>query len=169
MTLGEFFELIAVNDVWVIFFFTIIPVAAFLAGVLGKDEGHLAPWNYFYGGMIYLTSVPGIFALTLSVYFFLFERGSILDTDLYTQVLPVISMVATLLLIRRNVDLDQVPGFDKLSGLIMMITATIAFMWIIDRTRIWAITYVRFEYVLFIFFALLLVVRFGWSRLVTGR
>lgn len=168
MTLQEFFDLLAAHDLWVIFFFAVIPVGAFLAGVLGKDEGHLPPWNYFYAGMIYLTSVPGIFAVTLSVYFFLFERRSILETDLYVQVLPVVSMVATLLLIRRNVDLDLVPGFDKLSGLIMMITAALAIMWFVDRTRIWAITFVRFEYVLLIFIGLLVVIRLGWSRLVKG-
>lgn len=165
MTLQELFNLIAASPAYVIFYFAIIPFAALLAGLLSKGEGHIAPWNILYSVLIYAVCIPGIFAVTLSVYFFLFERKSILQTDLYTQVLPIVSMVATLLIIRKNVDFDYIPGFDKISGLITMIAATLGIMWFIDRTHIYAITYLRFEVVLFIFFALLLLIRFGWSKL----
>ena len=74
-------------------------------------------------------------------------------------------MILTLLIIKRNVDFDAIPGFDKLSGLMMMIAATLGIMWFIDRTHIYAITYLRFEVVLLIFFVLLLIIRFGWSRI----
>lgn len=166
MTLQELFNLLVANPAYVIFYFAIIPFAAFLAGVLGKDEGHLSPWNYLYSTLIYLVSIPGIFAITLNIYFFLFERRSIMDTDLFTQVLPIISMIVTILLIRRNVNLDYIPGFDKLSGLIMMITTILAIMWIVDRTRILVFTYIPFIYVLLIFAALLLVFRFGWKKVI---
>lgn len=165
MTLQELFNLIAASPAYVIFYFAIIPFAALLAGLLSKSEGHIAPWNILYSVLIYAVCIPGIFAVTLSVYFFLFERKSILQTDLYTQVLPIVSMVATLLIIRKNVDFDYIPGFDKISGLITMIAATLGIMWFIDRTHIYAIAYLRFEVVLFIFFALLLLIRFGWSKL----
>ncbi len=165
MTLQELFDLIAATPAYVIFYFAIIPFAALLAGLLSKGEGHTTPWNILYSVLIYAVCVPGIFAVTLSVYFFLFERKSIMQTDLYTQVLPIVSMVATLLIIRKNVDFDYIPGFDKISGLITMIAATLGIMWFIDRTHIYAITYLRFEVVLLIFFALLLLVRFGWSKI----
>ena len=73
MTLREFFQLLADNHLYVIFFFTIIPFAAWLAGLLGKGEGHLAPWKFLYSTLIYLVCVPGIFAVSLDVYLFLFE------------------------------------------------------------------------------------------------
>ena len=166
MTLKECFDLIAANPTWTIFFFAIIPFAALLAGILAKGEGHISPWKYFYSAMVYLVCVPGIFAITLNIYLFLFERRSILDTDLYTQILPIASMILTLLIIRRNVDLDRVPGFDRISGLIMAIAATLGIMWFVDRTRIWMISFVRFELVALLFIILLVVIRMGWSRLV---
>lgn len=165
MTLADFFQKIADTPSYIIFYFTIIPVTALLAGWLGKGEGHIAPWKYLYSTLIYLVSVPGIFAVTLSIYFFLFEKRSILQTDVFVQILPVVSMIATLLLIRKNVRLDDIPGFDKLSGLIMMITATLAIMWFFDRTRIIAFTYIPFQYVILIFIGLLIVIRLGWKRL----
>ncbi len=153
MTLEELFQQIAENPAYIIFYFSIIPFAAFLAGLLGKGEGHMSPWKYLYSALIFLVSVPGIFSVTLSVYFFLFEKRPIMQTDVFTQIIPVLSMVITLLAIRKNVNLDYIPGFDKMSGLITMITASLAIMWFIDRTRIWVVSYVRFEVVIGFFIA----------------
>lgn len=164
MTLQELFQLIANNPAYILFFFFALPFTAFVAGVLGKGEGHLPPWRYLYSTLIYLAAVPGIFAITLNIYLFLFERRSVMDTDIYTQLLPIVCMIATLLIIRRNVDLDLIPGFDKLSGLITIVAAALAIMWFVDRTRIWMISFVRFEYVLGIFVVLLILIRYGWSK-----
>jgi hypothetical protein len=168
MTLAEFFQKIADNPAYVIFYFSIIPLTALLAGWMGKGEGHISPWKYLYSTLIFMVCVPGIFAVTLSIYFFLFERRSIMDTDVFIQILPVVSMIFTLLIIRRNVRLEHIPGFDKLSGLIMMISATLAIMWFIDRTRIVVFTYLPFQYVLLIFVALLIAIRIGWKRIFAG-
>ncbi len=168
MTLEELFQQIAENPAYIIFYFIIIPFAAFLAGLLGKGEGHMSPWKYLYSALIFLVSVPGIFSVTLSVYFFLFEKRPIMQTDVFTQIIPVLSMVFTLLAIRKNVNLDYIPGFDKMSGLITMITASLAIMWFIDRTRIWVVSYVRFEVVIGFFIVLLILIRFGWKRILGG-
>lgn len=165
MTLQEFFNLISDHPFWILGYFAIIPLLAFIFGWIGKGEGHLKPWKQIYSILIYLVSVPGIFAITLSVYLFLFEHQSVMQTNLYTQILPVISMFVTLSIIRKNVPFDYIPGFDKISGLIMMITATLMIMWFVDRTRIWVVSFLPFQYVLLIFVALFLIIRLGWSRI----
>lgn len=165
MTLGEFFTWLSGRPDYVIGFFVFIPLIAFLAGIMGKGEGNLSPWKYFYAALIYAICVPGIFAVTLNIYFFLFERQKILDTNLFTQVLPIVSMVATLLIIRANADLNHIPGFGKLSGLIMMISAVLVMMWFLDRTHIVAFTYIRFEVFILILVVMLVIARLGWSRL----
>ena len=170
MTLKALFELLASQPSLIIAYFALIPVTALIAGILGKNEGHLTPWKYLYATLIYLVCVPGIFAITLNIYLFLFEKQPILNTDIFTQILPILSMVATLLIIRNNVDLEGIPGFDKLSGLMMMIFVVLILMWGLDRTRILflAFTYMPFYYVLLIFAALLVALRFGWSRMIAG-
>ena len=166
MTLQEFFRLLGENPSYVLIYFGMIPFTALLAGFMGQGEGHISPWKYLYSTLIYLVCVPGIFAFTLNVYLFLFERRSVLESDIYTQILPIISMVATLLIIRKNVSYKDIPGFDKLSGLVMMILATFAFMWLLDKTNIYVISYLPFWQAILIFIALFLVIRFGWSRLI---
>jgi len=102
MTLRDFFQLCADNPIIIFAFFLLVPFTALLAGILGKGEGHITPWKYLYSTLLYLVCVPGIFAITLNIYMFLFERGgSVMDMNLYTQVLPILSMVATILLVRK--------------------------------------------------------------------
>ena len=93
----------------VVLYFAVLPIAALLLAWIAGVEGRNSPWNYFYSAIIYLSAVPGIFALSLNVYIFLFERGSIMNLDVYTQLLPILSMILTLGLVRRNADLSHVP------------------------------------------------------------
>ncbi len=166
MTLQEFFNLLAANPGYILIYFLIIPFTALVvAWITNDDESHLSPWKYIYSGLIYLVSVPGIFAVLLSVYLFLFERRSILATDVFTQILPVLSMAITIAIIRKDVNLDYIPGFDKLGGLLLIITGLLALMWIVDRTRLVVFSYIPFQYVLLIIAGLLFLIRFGWKRL----
>ena len=166
MTLKDFFDLLGDNPLLIDSYFLLIPFTAILAGVLGKGEGYMNPWKYLYSALVYLVAVPGIFAITLNIYLFVFERQSVFKMDIYTQLLPVVSMIATLLIIRKNVSLDYIPGVDKLGGLVTVIGATLAIMWFLDKTRIYMISFVKFEYVLLMLVGLIVVIRFGWSRLI---
>lgn len=165
MTLQEFFDLLSDNPSYILFFFFLMPFCAFLAGMLGKGEGHLSPWKYLYSAILYLACIPGIFAVTLSIYYFLFERIPILQTNVYTQILPIISMLLTIFIVKKNVPLDEVPGFDKLSGLIIIIAAALCIMWFVDRTRIWVVSFLPFQYVFLIFIGLLVIIRYGWAKM----
>lgn len=164
MTLGDLFLILNKNPVIVLFYFTSIPLSAFLAYMLGRDDGHLSPWKYLYTVLVYLSTVPGLFAITLSIYYFLFENRPILDTDLIIQVVPVFSMVLTLWLIRLNVSFDLIPGAKKISGLILIIFIALSFMWIIDRMRFIVFTRMSFSTVIVILIAMIIGLRWGWRR-----
>lgn len=166
MTLRDFFDAASAQPVYIVFFFLMIPFTALLTGWLAKGEGEDSPWKYLYSALLYLVCVPGIFAISLGIYLFLFERRSIFDMKILMEVLPVLSMIATMVIVRKNVDVNQVPGFDKLSGLVMMISAALAIMWFIDRTHIIIFSSMPIMYLLLIFIVLMVVIRFGWSRLV---
>ena len=167
MTLKDLFDLLSENPVWILAYFILLPLTAAIAGFMGKGEGHLSPWKYLYSTLIYLVCIPGIISVSFNLYLFLFENQSIYDTYIYTQILPIASMVITLLLIRNNVSLEHIPGFDKLSGLFTLIFAVLFLMWILDRTRIFvvAFTHMPFYYVGLIFIGLLLMIRFGINKM----
>lgn len=164
MTLGEFFQLCSNQKELVLMYFAIMPLTALLVLWLGKGEGHLTPWKYLYTFLIYAVCIPGVFSVTLSIYKFLFERTSIMDANIFTQVIPVISMFLTLTLIKNNVKLDVVPGFGKISSLMSMITIILALMWILEKTNIWVFTYMPFFQFLILLAGIFVLIRYLFKK-----
>jgi hypothetical protein len=165
MTLAELFDFLGQNPTYVTAYFLLMPVVALVANWIAQGEGHQAPWNYLYSALVFATCVPGIFSVALSVYFFLFERRSLLSTDVLTQILPVLSMVLTVSIIRRNVALQHVPGSERISSLMLLIVAVLVLMYILDRTRLFVLITLPVYQFLLILVGLLLVVRFALRRI----
>jgi hypothetical protein len=166
MTLRELFDYLNANPVTVVGYFLLLLITALLAGIMGRGEGHLSPWKYLYSAIVYLVCVPGIFATALAVYLFLFEQGgSIFNLNLLTQVLPIGAMLATLAVVRRNVAFGYIPGFGKLTDLIMTIVTVFVLMYFLNRLHLVAWVYVPVQWLILIVVALLLIVRFGLKRL----
>jgi len=166
MTLRELFDYLSDNPLVVAAYFSLLLITAMLAGVMGRGEGHLSPWKYLYSAIVYLVCVAGIFAAALAVYLFLFEQGgSIFNINLLTQVLPVAAMIVTLNVIRRNVEFGYIPGFGKLTDLIMTIFTMFLLMYLLNRLHLVAWVYVPLQWLLLIVLGMLLVVRFGLKRL----
>jgi hypothetical protein len=165
MTLQECFDMLSANPSVLVFFFCAVPLTAILAGELDRNEGHLPPWKYLYSALIYLATVPGIFAATLIIYLFLFENMSIMDFNIYTQFLPIVSMIITLWIVKKNVELDRIPGFDKLSTLMFIILVIFMAMWILNKMRFVVFSHLPLYWVVIIFIVIMIVLRFGLDKL----
>lgn len=131
----------------VLYYFMTLLLITMILNSIADLKGHVYPWNFIYSILIYLLCIPGIFALSLNVYFFLFEKQSIMEANLLIQVLPILMMFVVIYLMKKNVDLDLIPGFDKLYALLWIIGIVLSFMWIIDRTHLYAISFIPFYYV----------------------
>lgn len=165
MTINDLFQYALDHPANVLFYFGLIPFAALLAGWMEREEGHLPPWNYLYSTLVYLVAVPAILSVAYTVYKWLFERGSVLDANLMLQVLPIASMLLTFFIVKRQVLIESLPGFSRLSGLVLMISGALAIMWFLDKVRIIVFSYMPIHYLLIIFVVLLVVIRFGWRRM----
>jgi hypothetical protein len=120
--------------------FVFAPLAAWLCGRWhGPGNGANSPWKYCYSVLIYLTCVPGMFAGVLTGYALFFTKENLLDVSVVVYLLPILSMIVTLALIRKNVSFEAVPGFDRLSGLLVMIACSFAIALAIQKTRIWLV------------------------------
>lgn len=166
MTLREVFETISGQPTLLFLLLMAIPAFAFLVNLWsGETAEDIWKWRYMYAVLVYLACIPGIFAVTLNIYLFLFERQSIWDMNLAIQVLPVLTMGLTLGIIRRKMPFSYIPAFGKLSSALTLMAAVMGILWIIDRTRLVAITYIPFTYIVVGFIGLLLLIRFAWSRI----
>jgi hypothetical protein len=111
------------------------PLLALLAGLVhGPGRGGQSPWRYLYAGLVYLVCIPGVGAAVLTAYTLFFTRENLLDKDLLVYLLPVVSMVVTLVLIRRSASWGEIPGFDRLSGLITLVALTFLILLIVQKT-----------------------------------
>ena len=164
MTFNDLLDYAAGHPDVILFYFALIPFAALLAGFMEREESHLPPWNYLYSTLLYLVAIPAILSVSLMAYGWLFERGSILETDLLLQVVPIASFFLTVYVIRRQVYLPGLPGFGRLGGLVVMIFATLVILWAVDRTRIVLFSGLKIQYLLLVFLALLFAIRLGWRK-----
>jgi len=137
MTTREFIQWAGPHWVVLLAVFVAPPVIVWLIGQThAKDNGKLAPWKYLYSMLVYLVCAPGMFAGVITAYTLFFSRENLLDANLLVYFLPIVSMVATLVLIRKNVSFDDVPGFDRLSGLMVMVACSFIIALAIEKTRI---------------------------------
>lgn len=166
MTFRDLFDYAAAQPGVVALYLLLIPLLAFLLTLWGGETAQdIWRWRYLYAGLVYAACIPGMFALTLNIYLFLFERQSVWAMNLVLQVLPVLTMIATLLLVRRKLPFQYIPGFGRLSSFLTLIVALIGVLWFVDRLRLVAFTYVPFSYIVIGFVALLVIIRFAWSRI----
>lgn len=165
MTVRDLFEFVGNNPSYVMFYFIGLPIIAGIIGLIADEKSADSPWKELFMIIIYAVMIPGIFALFFNLYLFLFERSSILNFNIFTQIMPIVSMIITLFVIRRYVSFKYIPGFDKISGLIMIISSIIILLWFADRMRIIAFTYMPFHYFIMIFIGLLIAINWGARKL----
>lgn len=138
MTIRDLIQLAGQHALALVALFLVPPLASWLFGQMHeRGRGGVAPWKYLYAGLVYLACVPGMFAAVITAYTLFFSRENLLDANLLVYFLPIVSMVATLIFIRKSVSFDEVPGFDRLSGLMVMVGCSFAVALAIQKTNIW--------------------------------
>ncbi len=98
-----------------------------------RERGASAPYRYLYSTLIYLVTIPGMLAAVLTGYGMFFLRADLRSVPILLYFLPIASMLGTWALIRRRVDLDRVPGFERLSALVVSVGLCFALAFAINR------------------------------------
>jgi hypothetical protein len=146
------------------------PIACLLLSFIhGREPGAARAYRHVYAVLVYLACVPGVGAAVLTAYTLFFTRESLLDKDLLVYVAPVASMVVTLLLIRRSISFDAVPGFDRLSGLIVLIAVSFGILLAIRKTFIGILFGVSLPALLVVGAAVFGLLKWGARALSGGR
>ncbi len=169
MTINQIIGAISGYGLIIIIVFVLIPLAAYAYGkAVGKEKAVESPHKYVYSFLVYLSSVPGMFSLVLCAYALFILRASLLEVNIVVYFVPIISMIATIILIRKNVDLNYVPGFDRLYGLFVVLGVTFTIALMILQTRIFL--FFGSSITTLIIFAIILYLALQWGMdKVTGK
>ena len=148
-------------------FFLLPTVLAFLLGVTRKEAepaGTVHLWSY--SVLVYWVCIPGIFAAVLVGYQLFFRRQDLLKLNILVYALPLISLGVVLGLIRWKTDLTRIPGFGRVSGLMLMLGISFAVALVIEKMRIFLFfgsSFISFVVMAIIAFAL---IRIGADKLI---
>ena len=138
MTIQELIDLAGKQQTYVLIAFAVPPVLSILIRILhGSGKGPFAPWKHIYSLIVYLSAIPGVFAAVLLFYNLFFLKANLLRVNAVIYFVPILSMILTFVIISRFVSFNQLPGFQRLRGLMFMIAASFAIVLIIDKMRIW--------------------------------
>ncbi len=150
--------------------FVALPVVAWGVGRLHeRGSGGAAPWKYFYSVLVYLACVPGMFAGVVTAYALFFTQENLLDSSLLVYFLPLVSMIVTLVFISKSVSFDDVPGFDRLSGLMTMVGCSFAIALVIQKTRIWVAFFGSIEWLFILAAGVFALLKWGTYALFRRR
>lgn len=165
MTLGELLNFIGNNPLPAVGYFSVIPLTALLAGLISRGAVYQSPWKYLYTALVYAVCIPGMFAFVLTVYQFIFGRRDIMNANVISQIMPILSMGVTLVVMRRYTPFSAIPGFGKLSGLMMLTASIFVVMYLLDRMHLVAFVRLPVEVLLAIVLGALILFRLALSRL----
>lgn len=150
--------------------FTIIPLFSLIYGRLHtRNRGNRSPHKYVYSILVYLSCIPGAFSSVLTVYTFFFLRANLLAVNSLVFFLPIVSMVVTLTIIGRNADLDDLPGFERITGLFALLILTFILALLLQRMRIWILFHGSIMTFVAVVIVLFLLLRWTAYRLFRGK
>jgi len=150
--------------------FIALPLGAWIVGQMHPNgQGGSAPWKYIYGALIYLSCVPGMFAAVITAYLLFFVRDNLLEVNPLVCFLPIVAMVVTLVFIRKRVTFDEVPGFDRISGLMTMVGCTFGVALAIQKTNIFLFFGGSIERLIALAIGVFALIKWGSHRLFLSR
>lgn len=131
MTLRDLIQMAEANaHIWGSFFFG-LPLIALLLSLFKPPSRGL--WAWFYSLLVYVTVIPGMGSAVLVAYEFFFTRDNLLDVNVWVYFVPLLSMVTTLAILKKAVNFSEVPGFMRLSGLMVIVALSFVIMIFLKR------------------------------------
>ena len=122
MSLRDVINVLNANTPAVIaLFFGIFLVSTLVAFAAAKVDLTKSPLRFVATGCIYAAGLPGAFSAALVLYTLFFRNDDLLDVSLAVYALPLVCMIACHVVMSRKLDLRQVPGFDRLEGLAIVL------------------------------------------------
>ena len=165
MTVNQFLAYLAEHQWLVAAVLLGIPLFCALLNQTQQRATARTPIHYLYSAAVFTTAIPGLFAAIVVFYSMFFIRTNLLDANLVLYFLPLVSMAATLLIVKRRVGFDILPGFDRLAGLMILLGVVCLVLFFLYRLRFVIGFFASIEQLLVAGVAIYVLAKFGMSKL----
>ena len=121
MSVNDLIDLSANYRAWLLGYFLALPVLTMLVAAALNSLQNTRIIDYCLSMFIYFSAIPGMFSASLIFYSLFIAGHDLLKVDAVVYFLPIISMGSIFYLIGRKTDFDHLPGFGRLSGLMILL------------------------------------------------
>ena len=121
--------------------FSIFPVLSLIIGFIhGQENGYNPPWNYIYSLISYISIFTGLLWVATLMYSLIFLLTYTTIYNLIICIIPIVSMILTLILIKIRVHWEDVPGIlNVASHCFLVIISYFIPIILIEYTSLWRV------------------------------
>lgn len=166
MTVNELINELDRFVVPTLIYFAGLPLFALLLGWICGENAIKSPWKFIYSVLIYAVCIPAIFSFILILYAILFVHTNLLDSSVLAYFLPIVSLLFTVAIINKTIKMDQIPGFQRLSGLVTVIILAFVATFLIQRVFIAFVFFGSIWSFIAIFLVLFIVFKFALKNVI---
>jgi len=164
MTIQDLIDWFSQNQNFTLGYFAIILITALLTIVV-VNQNNIKTLKYVLSAIVYAVTIPGVLAILLLLYALLMQRTNILNVSVITYFVPIIAMIITLIVLNKKISMSQIPGFDKLSSLLIMIGIAFSIVFVLQKTYFGVLFIGGISQLFIVFIILLIILKVAWSRL----
>lgn len=164
MTLQDLIYWFGENQTGVLGYFGVLLVFTLILIAIVNNSNFDAV-KYLLSAVVYAVTVPGILSAIILLYSLFILKADLLNVNVVVYFVPVIAMVLTLVIMNKKVPMRKIPGFDRLSGLMIMICVAFSIVFVLQKTYFGIFLFGGFTQLLVVFAVLLIIIRVAWARI----
>ncbi len=163
MTIQNLIDWFDQNQYLTLGYFSVILILTIII-VFIVNQNNFKSLKYALSAIVYAVTIPGILAAMLILYGLLMQRTNMLQVSILSYFVPIVAMIVTLIILNKKVPMRSIPGFDKLSGLIIMISIAFGIIFVLQKTYFGVLFFGSIIQLFIVFIILLVILRIAWSR-----
>ena len=169
MTIQDILILLGKFPLHITIIFCALPLFTALVRIVqGRMDCGDSSLRYIYTIIIYSVCFPGIISLLLTGYSIFFLKANLLKVNIVIYFLPILSMIVALAIIHYKNSFNDIPGFDKIQGFMIIIGTSFIITLVINKTVIFIGIFLGIKGLIIICIIVFILFKIGWNKL-SGR
>ena len=165
MTANDFIQSVTQYQNEILIYFAVIPLLAFLFALVTSRKMFETGVKYIYSALIYLSFIPGTVSLVLVLYSLFFLKMNLLHANVLVYFLPIVSMIITIIFIKKKVSLKAIPGFERLSGIMVVTLITLGLIYLLQKMFVGVIFFASIKYLILLFIIVFVILKLSLKKL----
>ncbi len=164
MTIQDLLDWFSQNENLILgYFIALLMLTIFIILIINHNNSKNL--KYVISSLVYAVTIPGILSVMLTLYTIFMLQQNLLEVNIIAYFIPIVAMIVTLIIINKKISMSTIPGFDRLSGLMVMIGISFFIVFVLQKTHFGVLFIGGFSQLLIVFVVLLVILKIAWARI----